>query len=254
MTSFGALFKVMGRQRFRLMNWVVLGELAVIAGTLLWRFATAGIQGGDTFWTVLAWSVLALIVAFVLLSVQMERVYTRDTYRLLPLGETKLYLTDLLASVVMFIYFGVIQVVFYLVAEVLDNHYLATWLRNVSGPAYTNQQALKVLTGLTAMGIVLVILGWTTVSFVHLAVSSTNNFLPATRRRLVNVVLYIVMICLVVWIAGYLLDGVNHVGQLLAGHEGVDFLVNVIGFLVVAAIEAGLNIVFLKKWVETIAN
>ena len=37
MTSFGALFKVMGRQRFRLMNWTILGELAVVTGTLLYR-------------------------------------------------------------------------------------------------------------------------------------------------------------------------------------------------------------------------
>ncbi|WP_341779348.1 ABC transporter permease [Levilactobacillus sp. HBUAS70063] len=252
MTSFGAIFKVLGRSRFRLMNWLILAELAVMAATLLWRFATAGVQGGETFWSVLSWSVLGFIVAFVLLSIQTERVYTRDTYRLLPLGETKLYLTDLLTSLVMFVYFGVIQVVFYAVAEVFDNRYLTAWLKAASGPTYSSEQSLKALVGIAAVGLALAILGWTTVSFIHLVVSVTNNFLPVTSRRLINIILYLVMIVLVVWIAGYLVDAANHVGDLLTG--GTGFLVNIVAFLVVAAIEAGLNIVFLKKWVETVPN
>ncbi|UIF29029.1 ABC transporter permease [Levilactobacillus brevis] len=252
MTSFGALFKVLGRNRFRLMNWAILGELAVIVATLLWRFATAGIQGGDTFWAVMGWSLLAFIVVFVLLAVQTERVYTRDTYRLLPLGETKLYLTDLLTSLVMFVYFGVIQAVFYLVAEMIDNQYLTTWL--LSGPSDTTQQMVKAMIGLSGVLLALAIMGWTTISFIHLVVSVTNNFLPTASRRLINIVLYIVMIILVVWVAGYLVDGVNHVGELFSATGNAGFLVNIVGFLVVAAIEAGLNIVLLKKWVETIPN
>lgn len=253
-TSFKALFKVMSRGRFRLMNWVILAELAVIAATLLWGFASDGIEHGDTFWVTLAWSMVAFTVAFILLSVRMERVYTRDTYRLLPLGETKLYLTDLLSSVVMFVYFGIIQCGLYLITEAIDNRYLMTLLQAVGGPHYTTGQAFKVATGLVALGLALLILGWTTISLVHLVISATNNFLPNTSRRLINVILYVIVILLVIRITGFLFHEVNNLGQLIAGGVTAQFMINIGGALVIAAIEAVLNIVLLKKWVETIPN
>ncbi|KRL93897.1 ABC transporter permease [Levilactobacillus hammesii] len=251
MTSFGALFKVMSRGRFRIMNWLIVGDFALVIATMMWAFATDGIQAGDIFWTTVAWSILAFILAFILLAIQTERVYTRDTYRLLPLGETKLYLTDLAASLIMFIYFGVIQLVMYAVAEAIDNRYL---MKFFGEPSITTGQAIKGVVGFVILGLAFVILCWTTVSLVHLVISATNNFLPNTSRRLINFILYVVVIFLVVRITAFLFHEFNNVGQLIAGGGTTQLLINIVGVLVVAAVEAILNILILKKWVETIPN
>jgi len=46
----------------------------------------------------------------------------------------------------------------------------------------------------------------------------------------------------------------NNFGQLIDGGGTPHFLINILGVLVVAAIEAVLNIFILKKWVETTPN
>lgn len=254
MTKFTALLKVMSRDRFRLINWLLVADIAVVAATLLWSFVRQGIQPGETFGVALAWSMVAFIIAFVLLSVRIERVYTRDTYRLLPLGDTKLYLTNLFSSFAMFIYFGIVQLIIYLITEAVDNTYLTEILRTVSGPSYTTMEAAKICVGMLIMGLSLVILGWTTISLVHLVISATNNFLPNASRRLINVVLYIIVIYLVVRVIGFLFYEFNNFGQLIDGGGTTHFLINILGVLVVAAIEAVLNIFILKKWVETVPN
>ncbi|WP_407885517.1 ABC transporter permease [Levilactobacillus sp. N40-8-2] len=254
MTKFTALLKVMSRDRFRLINWLLVADIAVVAVTLLWSFATRGIQPGETFGVALAWSMVAFAIAFVLLSVRIERVYTRDTYRLLPLGDTKLYLTNLLSSLVMFIYFGITQLIIYLIAEAVDNTYLTEMLRTISGPNYSTAEATKVCVGLMIMGLSLIILGWTTISLVHLAISATNNFLPSASRWLINVILYVIVIYLVVRVIGFLLYEFNNFGQLVDGGGTTHFLINILGVLIVAGIEVVLNIFILKKWVETIPN
>jgi len=59
-----------------------VADIAVVAATLLWSFVRQGIQPGETFGVALPWTMVAFVIAFVLLSVRIERVYTRDTYRL----------------------------------------------------------------------------------------------------------------------------------------------------------------------------
>ena len=197
MTSFGSVFKVMSKDRFRTTSKVILAELAVIAVTLLWSVATREVSSGEFFGVTASWSGPAFLAVFILMSVANEHVYTRDTYRLIPVGETKLYTTNLLSSFVMYLYFGIVQVVLYAITASIDADFIKGMLDGIKGPEYTTLEAGKIVIGLLLMGLALVILGWTTISLVHLVVSSTNNFLPNVSRQAVTV-LYVVVIYLVV--------------------------------------------------------
>ncbi|MFC6261789.1 ABC transporter permease [Levilactobacillus fujinensis] len=254
MTSFGSLFKVLGRSRFRLVNKIILAELAVIAVTLLWSLATRGIADGELLGVTAAWSVPTIWIVFIMLSIETERVYTRDTYRLIPIGETQLYLSNLITTFVMFIYFGVIQVVLYLITATVENTYFTKILAQMTGPEYTTLEATKVVFGVFGMALAIFIMGWTTISLVHLAVSATNNFLPNVSRRAVDVVLYIVVIYLVTRVAIFMLSEFNNLGGILSGGQQTQLLINIAGVLVVALVESVINVFLLKKWVETIPN
>lgn len=254
MTSFGKVFQVMSRERFRTINKIILAELAVIAGTLLWSVATRGIQSGEFFGVTAAWSGPALFAAFVFMAVANEHVYTRDTYRLIPIGETKLYTTNLLSSFLMYIYFGIVQIVLYAITSTIDVKFLESLLRGMTGPDYSTAEASMIVVGLVLMGLALLILGWTTISLVHLVVSATNNFLPNVSRRAVDTVLYIIVIYLVVRVAAFMLFEFNNLSGMMSAGGQMQFALNIVGILVIAAIEAVINVVLLKKWVETIPN
>ncbi|WP_125763616.1 ABC transporter permease [Levilactobacillus mulengensis] len=254
MTSFGSVFKVMSKDRFRTTSKVILAELAVIAVTLLWSVATRGVSSGEFFGVTASWSGPAFLAVFILMSVANEHVYTRDTYRLIPVGETKLYTTNLLSSFVMYLYFGIVQVVLYTITASIDADFIKGILDGITGPEYTNLEAGKIVIGLLLMGLAMVILGWTTISLVHLVVSATNNFLPNVSRRAINVVLYVVVIYLVVRVAGFMLHEVNNLGGIMSTGGQGQFILNIVGILVIAVIEAVINIFLLKKWVETIPN
>lgn len=254
MTSFGKVFQVMSRERFRTTNKILLAELAVMAGTLLWSVVTRGIQSGEFFGVAAAWSGPAFLAAFIFMSVANEHVYTRDTYRLIPIGETKLYLTNLLSSFLMFLYFGVIQVVLYAITSTIDAKFLNSLFADLMDPRYPLGEAIKVVIGLGLMGLALVILGWTTISLVHLVVSATNNFLPNVSRRAIDTVLYIIVIYLVVRVAAFMMHEFNNLSDMMSASGQTLFGMNIVGFLVIAAIEAVINVVLLKKWVETIPN
>lgn len=253
MTSFGAVFKVMSKERFRTTSKVILVELAVIAATLLWSAMTGGISSGEFFGDSIGWSGPAFFATLILLAVANERVYRSDTYRLIPMGETKLYLTNLLSSCLMFLYFGIVQVVLYTVTFSIDARFVRKLLASIQGAHYSSE-AVKIFVGLSLMGVALIILGWSTISLIHLVVSATNNFLPNVSRRAINVVLYVVVIYLVVRVAAFMIHEINNLGNFMSAGGQAQFGLNIIGLLVIALIEMVINVFLLKKWVETIPN
>jgi len=258
MTSFGAVFKVMSKDRFRTATKVIGAEVAVIVVSILWSWVTGNLTGGAFFGLTASWSMPAMLAAFIFLAVANEHVYTRDTYRLIPVGETKLYSANLLSSFVMYLYVGVVQLVLYLVTITIDSDalkgILAGMKAGMESPNFSNADAAKIVFGLLLMSCALILMSWTTISLVHLVVSSTNNFLPNVSRRAVNVVLYVIVIYLVVRVAAFLISKFNSLDSMMSAGTQVQFGMNIVGILVIAAIEIVANIFLLKKWVETIPN
>jgi len=144
--------------------------------------------------------------------------------------------------------------VLYMITASIDADFIKSMLDSIRGPEYTTLEASKIFIGLLLMGLAMVILGWTTISLVHLVVSATNNFLPNVSRRAINVVLYVVVIYLVVRVAIFMLHEVNNLGSFMSSGGQTQFAINIVGILVVALIEGVINVFLLKKWVETIPN
>lgn len=251
MTSFGSLFKVLGMQRFRKMNYVAGLSLAAIFVSLLWSWFTTGISSGQVFSVTESWVGSASMVVWILLAIDNEHVYTRDTFRLIPVSDMKLYLTNLLASLSAFVYFGLIHLVLMGISARIDHKFLMDLTHGVGNVPI--QKALIVTGLLIILVLVLMILIWTTISFAHLVVRTTGSFLPNIGRRIVNAILYLLIIYLVVRVLVYLIELVSHFGVSFQGdYSPFIFMISI--FLGLAIVEAIINIFLLKKWGETIAN
>lgn len=253
MTSFGSIFKVMGKDRFWMVNKIILVQLAVMAISLIWVSIRQGIQSGVIFGVMVAVSGPITLGAFILLANANEKIYKCDTYRLIPVSETKLYSTNLLSSALSILYFGIVQVALYCITMAMDRNFMIKILQ--TGSEFTTSKATEVILGSLLIIVMLFILGWTTISLVHLVVSATNNFLPNMSRRVINVVLYIVVIFLVIRVAVFIFKELGNLSGFMTLNNGItQYSVSLIGLLIVILLESVLNVFLLKKWVETTPN
>ncbi|UIF28463.1 hypothetical protein KB236_07870 [Levilactobacillus brevis] len=255
MTNFGKLFKVFNRNKFATVNQLMLIELAVIAVSLIWSLIWGNLSQMSVLGTVSGWSGLAYVVGFILISRRAENAFTHDTYRLIPAKDTTFYLANLFSSLVMFLYLIALQVILHLVGigvawsrinPELDG---IMRLENISSAELAKGITLVILVVLA-----LFILALTTITLIHLTVSATNSFLPVAGKRVVDAILYIVVIVLVVRLVAFFFGQVNQLMTTLNLQGTTNMILPILGMLVLAALESVLNIFLMKRWVETVAN
>ncbi|MFD1421060.1 ABC transporter permease [Lactiplantibacillus songbeiensis] len=252
MTKMSALFKTMGWTKFRQMNQMILLELIAVAVTGIWTAIKGHFNLATLFYLTTSWSMLPYVVGFILLAVSTEKAYTADTFRLIPIEETRFYLMNLLSSLAVLVYFMIVQAVLY---------GLTLWLgwSRISGMlppmmAVNTNVATPVLVMLL-VSLMTALLIWSTISFVHLVTSATSNFLPKFRQRALNVVVYVIVIFITMRVAGFIVHGVAWFARItFNGTDLGQFWLALAAMAVVILIESILNVFLLKKWVETAAN
>lgn len=257
MTNFGKLFKVFNRSKFSAVNQLMLIELAAIAVSLVWTLVSGNMSQMSFMGAVSGWSGLVYIIGFVLIARQAELAFTRDTYRLIPAKNVTFYTANLASSLVMFLYLILLQLGLHLVGIAVAWRKISSELgmmtmnhhMNISGGDIA-QIALTV----TLLVLTVFILALTTVTLIHLTVSATNNFLPAAGKRVVDAILYIVVILIVMRVGVFLFDQINQVMTTLNVQGVTNMVIPLIGMLVVAALESLISVFLMKRWVETVAN
>lgn len=256
MTSFGKLFKVTINERFKSMNFILLIDLIAIAVSSIW-VAITGNMSTETFSSIVfSWSSLVFIFAFVRLAVLQESTFTRDSYRLIPISDTKFYLANLASTLVSFLYVVLIEGILYGIVIAMNWNTVQeviTYMKLMNRFTTAN----GILAGLTGLilTIAMVVLGWTTINLIHLVGRSASNFLPSTGRKVLNVVMYILVIWLVLRVVGFLSEQIGNSMALISNSNDFwTFLLNVSVFLLVAIIEAVVSIYLLNRWVETITE
>ncbi|AVK60916.1 ABC transporter permease [Lactobacillus sp. CBA3606] len=254
MTSFWAIFKEMSRTKFRGMNQLLLLELAATAVSAIWIAIKGNFTSATLFYSVAGWSVLPYFIAFVMLSVSNERAFRQDTFRLVPISNLKFYAVNILSTLANFIYLLLAQVVLSVVTALIGWSHLSTYYDTL----LVYQSAANLLwygLGTLVTVLVLYLLAWSTISLVHLITSAASNFLPSARQRLVNVIVYIVVIFLTFRIVSFVMHQVATVSQTLLGSSGSSqWLVGLLVMVIIIALETAANIFLLHKWVETAAN
>ncbi|MFD1417500.1 hypothetical protein [Companilactobacillus keshanensis] len=259
MTSFGKFFKVTIGERFRAMNFILLIDLIAIAVTSIWIAITGTLSSATFSSIVFSWSSVVFIVAFIRLAVIQERTFTRDSYRLIPISDIKFYLGNLASTLVSFIYVIVVEGILYGIVAAMNwksIQEMSTYMK-LMNPG-TNFTPLNVsLAGLSIiiLTLAMIVLGWTTINLIHLVGRSAGNFLPSTGRRVLNVVMYILVIWLVLRVVSFLNTQIGNSMSLISNsNDTLTFFLNVGAFLLVAAVEAAVSIYLMNRWVETITE
>ncbi|AKP67218.1 hypothetical protein [Companilactobacillus ginsenosidimutans] len=259
MTSFKDFFKVSMADKFREMNFILLINLLAVVVSAIWILVT-GHFSNDTFLQVtLSWSFFAMFVAFIRLTVRHEKTYTRDSYRLIPIGDTKFYLTNLLTSFVGFIYVGVIELAaFALTAAFNWQNYMDSLNLVTMMNGQTDVPWNKLIVGMLLMILLMVgvlILTWSTISLIHLLTRVGNSFLPYSRSRIISFIVYVVVILVVLRIVGYVMNFMqDSIFMMNNSGDAWSFTLNLLGILVLAALEIVLNIYLMSRWVETVSE
>ncbi|MFC6182245.1 ABC transporter permease [Lactiplantibacillus daowaiensis] len=256
MTSFGSLFKAMSRDKFRQMNQLLALELIATVVTLIWVAIKGEFSSSTLMFATMGWAPLPSVVGVIILAFGIEKTYTADSFRLMPVEETKLYSTNLLTSLVNLVYFTIIQAVVCSIAVSIAffSDGGASMMGNMP-PARAMTDFVGMLIAVVVLYLILNLLIWSTISFVHLITRAASSFLPKMRQQVVNIVIYVVVIFLTLRLSGFIIHGVAWVSRVaFSNNDWSQIWVSIVAMAVVILIEGAINVICLKKWVETDAN
>ncbi|WP_125764652.1 hypothetical protein [Companilactobacillus hulinensis] len=259
MTSFGSLFKVMFKDKFRSMNFILMLNVIAIVVSIAWDAIQEGLNPTAPLAIAMGWSMLALLMAFVQLSISQERKYTRDSYRLIPTSNTKFYLANMVSSLASYFYVLVVEVVFYFATALFDWSY---YMKNLQAMSIVNGRAIfdapNAITGssvLLAVSLTSLILAWTTINLIHMASSAATNFLPLTGRKFLSAVIYVVVTWVVLQFVGVLSGSANDALNIIFnGTYTANFFIVWLIMAVIILIEAAASVYLMSRWVETITE
>lgn len=259
MTSFLSMFKVDLKNKFRNMNFVLMIDVIAIVVAVIWDAIKGNLSKQTYFSTAFSFSIIVYLVSFIILARIQERSYTRDSYRLIPISDTKFYLANLASTLVSFLYVIVAQLVLYAITFSINAKEFMDYLQMaamMNGRASFDAPSAMMGSAAFATSVLgFLILGWTTISLIHLVTRSASNFLPSTGRRFLSIVLYIIVIWLVIEATNSLTGNLsNSVNSLFSTNYVSGFLLNLLIYLVIAAVEAAISIFLMSRWVETITE
>lgn len=260
MTSFGRFFKATLNDKFRSTNFILLINIMAIFVSIIWSAVDGNFSKNSWFQYTFSWSFLAILIVFIRLTVLQERIYTRDSYRLVPIGDIKFYLANLASSFVGMIYALAVEFVMYFITIAInwDDYSQALKMMAMMNGQRSNFEVSQ-LWGIVGMWMLmmlaLMLLTWTTINLIHLLSRTGSNFLPSTGRRILNVVVYIVVIWAVLRIVSYIMSTLNNSVNMLSNSSDIwSFLLYILIYVVVAALEAAGSIYLLHNWVETVSE
>jgi len=259
MTKFSSLFKAMSGSKFRSIHQLMLLELAAVVISSVWSLVRGDFSSATLFYAVMGWSIIPYLVSFVLLAVRNEQAFTRDTFRLVPIKDSLFYAVNLLSTFVSFLYLLVLQAVLMLVTALIGWSTLSPiyddMQMNIQQFSRFGTNPVGACLGMLAVMLVIYLLAWSTVSLVHLITSAASSYLPRARQRLVNGIVYVVMILLTFRVVSFLMGQVAWISTSLMGNTTVNsWWVGLLVMVIIIVVETVANIFLLSKWVETAAN
>ncbi len=188
MSSLGCLNKELSKNKFKIISWILGIQILFSVVYQGWKAITSPTDitsfTGEIFG--------AVIIGIVMLSIINERVYISDKFRLIPISDGALYLSNMLTSVLGLIYLIVSEIVIYTVSiTVFPNKYDDLMVRSFN----STQQYLFKFEILVAfvLGIMVV---WAGVTALHLLVNWVNDFLPFRSQSFVKVIVAVVVVWL----------------------------------------------------------
>lgn len=248
MSSFKRINKDLLHDKFRMMNIILTIHALVILAAQLVDYLNHSAPDRSFTGGVL----MALLVGFVFLATANERVYVSNKYRLLPLKDVTLYLSNMISSLLTYFYLVVGEVIIYLAAiKLFPNPYDNTMF---SGFNSVKQYSFKLsILLIFILGIIMV---WSGITVLHMVINWITSFLPFGKQNLVkSIVAFIVALVFLTPFKFFTVNilkivGMNNVGDNFTALKNV--MLTGSGMLVFwIVIFTVVNIYFLKNKSET---
>lgn len=248
MSSFSRVSKVLFRERFKIITSLLAVHLIILVASKIWNIfidnsQTTSMTGGVF---------IAIIVGITLLIIMNEGVYVRDRYRLIPVADKTLYLSNIWTSFVSVIYLLVGEgAIYFVVYKIFPNQYDRIMINDFNA----SQQGLVKFE--IVVGIILAIMMlFSAVTLIHLLIESIGSFLPFKNQTFVQTILaFVVTLVLgypVKYITGNMLkimgiDNLNNSFQAVTHVLTAGMAMMVIWMIVFSAV----NVYLLNRWSET---
>lgn len=248
MSSFSRISKGLFRERFRIITFILALHIIALVASRIWNMFDSSSEPnsltGGTF--------IAVTVGIVLLAIMNEGVYVRDRYRLIPVADKTLYLSNFWTSFVSVIYLLVGEGVIYFAAyKMFPNPYDQIMINDFN----SEQQYLFKFE--VVIGIVLTIMMvLSAVTLLHLLIESISSFLPFKNQKVIKTILAFVVTLVIgypfKYITGSILK-IMGIDNLDNSFKAVTHVVSAgMGMMVIWIIVFSLiNLYLLNRWSET---
>lgn len=282
MTRFGSLFGEFFKKKSKTAYIIILIQLvAAVVFTIIAAINTP--QSSDFYFAnmrtnafvgyfsmfiliFLMESALADPVYLIITSYQNEKINRSQTWRLIPMSDGKIYLTNTLSSFVSYIYFEVLQIVTALIMGLIlyvgssdIRKGIAYLLKELSrkntwaGTDWTSFWSSAL--GMLALSILIGLFWYIAISFYHFTTRTLIDFLPNTNSFILFIV-RTVMLILIVWLVAQAIislnTNLNHIFE--SDPTDLNIWIVVLEFAVYDLIFGSVNMFLMNRYVEAKQN
>ena len=189
----------------------------------------------------------ATFIVFLIIVIRTEKILDSSTYRLIPITEGKLYTANIVSTIVAFLYFELLNLIFTFLLNPVS------FIRGLNSTL--NDTPLSILLIMVAMIFAMFVLIVALVTLMHLVNSVGTTFLPAIGQKITRVVMVVLSIVVVSYVFGglqYLVSLIFTRTQVFNSDNGfwVATALSPVYVLALALVISAVNMYLLRNWVE----
>ncbi len=276
MTSFNTLFNRMFQEKSKSVYLIFLIQaFASLCFTIIGFVSENGtpefVNGKDTSNVNLVvaflavYAVMMLITSFVadfvywiVSSIKNEKINRSQTWRLIPVSDTKFLLGNFGTAFLTYIWLGILETVTILITllPMLSDQEVRKVLSHVS----LNLSAHDWQEMLASLGLIILIgYAWyAIVSLLNLASRSIIDFLPGGSSKVLTFIIRVVVIIAIIWILGHaasiIFSVLGEFSPFVVNNYDIDYATTLLQFLVFDVVITLIDIFLLNKFVEAKQN
>ncbi|CAJ1187603.1 hypothetical protein [Companilactobacillus paralimentarius] len=257
MSNFWGVSKNLMWNKFKLMNWILVIDAIAIVVIFFINLFKMGYSSFELIPVLFVSSIMIVnLVSVVMLARVNERVLTSSNYRLIPISDTKLYLSNILTTFLATVYLWIVETVINGLVDLIAITIKYSKYKQLNGNV-SSQDIMAAIQFLLFMALATIVI-WSGITLIHFIVNLVSGFLPFGRQKFVLFLVYLVVIGLSLWAFNYVMfniftafyqngfqiDTVRQLNSTLWIGSGIA-CVWIVLFSVI-------NIYLMKRWIETV--
>lgn len=262
MTSFGAVLKQMLKTKSRGVYIAIgLQLIGAIISSILFIIKEHSVPAVIVpLIHFVTWGIAAGLCYFIYTIIQNEKINTSQTWRLIPISDTKFYLSNILSAMIAYIYFLTIEfiaILILLATTFFSNSVVHDKIFAVNAPKdfWANFDWIIVINGVLMIFLTGVLI-YLTFSLINLSSRTIIDFVPIAKSKLILIITRLIIITIVFILVSRIGSSLISLIQWLLKHNSAIssqytslYYVN-ISLLIIVLIFGAINIWLINKFVE----